>query len=281
MNVTLSKNDRERLLAKGLVHERATELMEHGSWERSVDVFYCLTDEGLEAVKKMVEPKVARKIESHQKIMKDQGGKVAKLENIPTLVKALLEPMERKWLYETNETEAAWLVNKTKYEPSQGIDDPAYVLIELVAYRHGTTTHNSMTFSIMDIKGHTIHSLLMERGFAVETPELREDYLRTDALLQELSPLVGVQMLAEGTYGQNNMTVDGQPTKVVLDDGSEEFQPSSHRRTRGIGGMWGDDVDVPRHSVLGVFDLRRHSWATVHVDQLKEYPWRTDRVCWG
>lgn len=142
--------------------------------------------------------------------------------------------------------------------------------------------------------GDTAYELLRKKGYFVETPEIIEEYTKENLRYQAICGLTGEQFVARGMaeeygYGQRMtaMERDGEPTRVVMDDDSDDGDRNSRDREREhiTAAFWldkGDDddggdaeeasvVDLPLQPYIKVFDLKKHVFLEIHVANLTEY----------
>ena len=92
-------------------------------------------------------------------------------------------------------------VNDVEYHPpNEGRDyrSPAYVSMELVCEEIGGTRSTSVHFSAEECRLIPVHRVLADKGFVIETDELRANYLKDTATFVRVSGKVGKQYWAKG-----------------------------------------------------------------------------------
>lgn len=158
------------------------------------------------------------------------------------LRKALLNTPGHR-IYEKDDSRGIWqafYVNKTEFVPAQKRRDdyiPAHANLELVWTEFGGRHKAHETFWPEDCIGKTVEESLAKKGYIMETPEMREEYLRRRALFHEYSGKIGKQFLARGIatddvdgnrdggedrwYYRSTKTIqldkDNEPARVVAD----------------------------------------------------------------
>lgn len=239
---------------------------------------------------------LTRKIAQLRSLQADpSGAKVKRLEVLATAAKSLLAATPNKWLFseESDGYALPYYVAQITYNPSEP-QVPASTQFKLGYFENGDVAGASITFDTNDLKGQTVSELLKKKGYYIETPNAVESYLRDIEKHKALWPLIGGQFSATGTAFENNdswysndsleMTRDGVPSKVVIDSSTESKKSRSRGdgKTLVSGSFWtgkrNDDEDEssvapPLHPYIRVFDLSRHTFASIHVNNLEPYIW--------
>lgn len=187
---------------------------------------------------------------------------------------------------------------------------PAVTHLFLKAYKRGEVVSKMWSWGIKDMKVTIPRLLARHRGYR-ETDEAVTSYQVAFQKYMMLQTQTGLQMQAVGV-GQSvntrnwyssstiNFVREGIPSKVVVDDSTEENE-SNNRGSRNSDrfindGYWGEipnrngmvdmdedliaeetdepnQVQLPIHPYIQVFDMAKDQWAIVHTDNLEDYPW--------
>jgi hypothetical protein len=186
-----------------------------------------------------------RDIATWRKAMNDAGStKARSVKAFRAVLYAYLRdnPGPRLYRRVSDEQDGVWVayyVKAVTYVPperSRGYFHPDYVEVDLVHERGGTQHNPDFRFYEKDIVGKTTQQALAEKGYFVETEELRERYLEEVAKFSALIGRIGTQCLAvgDGTLDLDGnketrngwwrravtivkMTHEGQPSRVVVD----------------------------------------------------------------
>jgi hypothetical protein len=250
---------------------------------------------------------VKQKIVTYRKLLVDvKGVKISRLEPLVLAVKKLLEPTPHKWLFIENEDGylVPWYVYNVDYNPPDERNGaPAHTDVSLAATKRGTKITKELTFHINDL-GDTAYELLRKKGFFVETPEIVEEYAKENLRYQAICGLTGEQFLAVGDGFDKNeywssstvsMERDQMPTKVVMDDESDEgegreregrehitskFWTEDKKRRDDDGGEADENsvIDLPLQPYVKVFDLMKHCFVIIHVANLTEYRYDAELI---
>lgn len=181
------------------------------------------------------------------------GDKVKTVQHFHLLLTRHLAAVEGHRLYEQPSGQdylLGYYVNETEFHKEKrdryGVS-PAHVTIELVHDKFNGQSKESRTFYKNTCVGLTVEEALTQKGLFIETPKLREDYLKERARFEKLVTTVGRQYLASGTAesldssdrernwwrswsSEIQMVREGEPTKVVLDVFNED--PSTSGRDK-------------------------------------------------
>src|SRR5512143_287408 len=243
---------------------------------------------------------VKQKITMYRKLLIDaKGVKISRLEPLVLAVKKLLEPTPHKWLFIENDDGylVPWYVYNVDYNPpDERTGSPAHTDVSLAATKRGSKITKELVFHVNDL-GDTAYELLRKKGFFVETPEIVEEYTKENLRYQSICGQTGEQFLAVGEGFDKNeywssstvsMERDQMPTKVVMDDESDEGEGRGEREREHITSkFWTEDkkrrdddggdaeehsvIDLPLQPYVKVFDLSKHCFVIIHVANLAEY----------
>lgn len=181
----------------------------------------------------------------------DPGTKPRSVEQFSEILKEHLRAVPGHRVY-TKEGDVWWAfyVNEVKFHPEQERRDervPPKVSIEVfyeeMGHRHGQTEY----FHAEDCLHLTATEALHRKGWVVETPELREQYLASLKRYQEIDGQIGLQVLGRGTGTDNldgnpkgnrwgfssvntiRLDHNGSPAKMVVDIYQESDKEDHHR----------------------------------------------------
>lgn len=242
---------------------------------------------------------VKQKINTYRKLLIDaKGVKITRLEPLVMAIKKLMEPTPHKWLFIENEDGflVPWYVYNVAYcPPDERSGSPAHTTVSMAATKRGAKITKEITFHFDDL-GDNAYELLRKRGYFVETPEIIEEYAKENKRYQSICGLTGEQFLAVGEGFDRNdywssstvsMERDQLPTRVVMDDESDEDESREREREHITSRFWtedkkrrGDDggedeeasvIDLPLQPYVKVFDLTKHCFVIIHVANLTEY----------
>lgn len=209
----------------------------------------------------------------------------------------------------------AYYVNEVTYHEAKkdgSYYHPAHATMGLLHIEMGGMDVNIVTFEGDATIGVTPEAALNIKGYVIETPHLRSEYLARKAQFQDWSERVGKQYWARGladegadgnTRGRDNswywrhntiqLDKGGEPSRVVMDVFYEGDEP----RQRGVRfnpTFWVDAVkntkekeeleeeeaergiEVPIHATVVIFDLKRHLRLKVDIAQLEPYVYDPD-----
>ena len=242
---------------------------------------------------------VKQKITTYRKLLTDaKGVKITRLEPLVMAVKKLMEPTPHKWLFSESEDGhlVPWYVYSVAYHPPDARNGaPACTTVSMAAVKRGSKVTKDLTYHVSAL-GDTAHELLRKRGFFMETPEIVEEYTKENLRYQAVCGLTGEQFLAVGEgFDRNNywssstvaMERDGIPTKVVMDDESDDGSSderesrtcitsrfwTENKKAHDDGGEAAENsvVDLPIQPYVKTFDLSKHCFVIMHVANLTEY----------
>lgn len=194
---------------------------------------------------------------------------------------------------------------------------PAHTIMTVVAYKNGETIARNVTWHMAHL-GRTVQQLLSLAGFMPETQEAVNKFKTTYKEYLALQDQQGRQMVAYGegyvqksyySTGLTSMVREGIPTKVVIDHDSGEAVESRSSRSSSSDmfirdTFWGEipnrsgmstmdsqeiadqfaemgeanRVDLPVHPYLNVFDLDKHQWVNIHLQNLSAYEWDKELI---
>lgn len=231
-----------------------------------------------------------------------------------TLLKQFLLKAPGHRVYKRHDRGAmlAHFVCRVEYYPSILAGDrshPAYVEMKLAFHAIGGIQGDTISFYEQDCRNIPVAAALAEKGFFIETDELRAEYLASLARYAEVAPAIGKQFWAAGPattisnsyWDKTNFELDryGEPSRVVVDvffeDGKQpreshvnvdryfwpnvakvqSYDPLKDEDTTPISEQVDlgipDDPEVPTHPWVVVFHLEKHIRLQAHVGQLTEY----------
>jgi hypothetical protein len=265
-----------------------------------------LTDAGVAYVRSQGSPATVRRIIAYERLLNDPlNAKIGSLKSLPVALTAVMEQAPRCWVYSHSPHGhlLAWIATGIEHISGR-LGSPAHVRLSLAAYRHSETETLTKSWTAKSIRGKTVLALLHEAGFMLANEQLNQAYDAELERYNDLQPLVGQQTWAFGmatTATENywhradlSLDVDGEQTKVVLDDTNAELR-EKRRNNRSssimtLFDMKDDVVDVddeglavkliypPTQPYLYAFSLRHHEWVDVHIDSLNQYDWRDQIV---
>lgn len=187
---------------------------------------------------------------------------------------------------------------------------PAYVDVDTVFEAIGGQKESGFQFYANECLHISVEEALAAKGYQIETPELRADYLAMKELYVEVANQIGKQYWARGIaytesgryddYGTRAvwMSRQGEQSRVVVDvffeDGkapsdryvslneyfwanvrkNQSYDPYKDTDDRPINEMLDlekEEIEVPLHPWLVCFDLQKHIRVRIHVRQLVEY----------
>lgn len=167
---------------------------------------------------------ILKDINTWIEIRQKKSTKIRKLEIFNTALITYLMPVEGHRIYtKYHLDDDLWLcyrVTSVRYTPATPMH-PAEVRMSLVFTCFGEDVQTSLDFYSKDVIGKKVPEILAEKGIYVETPDLREKYLKTHKRFHEVFPNIGKQYIANG-YG----------TDQVLDSLDEEDFHSRYTATK-------------------------------------------------
>ena len=242
---------------------------------------------------------VKQKIITYRKLLTDaKGVKISRLEPLVMAIKKLLEPTPHKWLFIENEDGylVPWYVYSIEYHPPNERDgSPARTEVSLAASKRGSKITKDINYHVNDL-GENANELLRKKGYFIETPEIVEEFTKENLRYQAVCGLTGEQFNAVGdSFDRHDwwssstvaMERDGLPTRVVMDDESDEGEGREEREKHITSVFWTEDkkrrdddggeadeasvIDLPVQPYVKVFDLSKHCFCVIHVANLTEY----------
>ncbi len=264
--------------------------------------------------------RVARKVRDFVSLATgniDDTTMVKKLELLPGALKGFFKDAPHKWVFKQQLSGAItphffYEAKYIKGHYRHGEYVPPVAELELRAYKRSKVVKSTVVWRSADCPA-SISRLLARKGLYRETEESVTSYQEQFSRYNVLQPAIGLQMQAIGTgeavTGGNywartavvNFVREGIPTKVVLDDSTEEDSDNSSGRSsedRFINdSYWGDipnrngmvgmdeasvreetndepnQVQLPILPYLRVYDTTQDQWAIAHIDCLQDYPW--------
>lgn len=174
--------------------------------------------------------------------------------------------------------------------------------------QHGQKNTREIRFHIEDLRNQTLSEVLEKRQLFLETPALFQQFLDDNEWFQEISSKVGQQFIAEGPASggisrwgrteQASFTIEGESTRVVMDNETDEVKFSSNSTTRygkdsefdmSALKFWvlqaeknmemSEDMSVedpaflPVWPYVNVFSFHHEKFLQCHCRQLQYYPW--------
>lgn len=220
---------------------------------------------------------------------------VKKLELLPEAIRKYMaiEAIDG-WLYKLEDDRyTAYAVEECKYIPEDYRGrSPAYVTIDLIQNRPRNLGENSRTYETgvsfhrSDIRG-TVAEILLAKGLAVETEELKAEYVRCHKLFIKHAPGVHKQFRAAGVvlpvsdddwWTRHNKYSLPARSKVVND----ESLLKRHIATKHSAWWWrqagvkANFDNLPTHPWVLCYDLNRHQNCFVHAADMEPYVYRPE-----
>lgn len=182
------------------------------------------------------------------------------------------------WLYqETDNGVQPHLVTDVNLRWPQGQreDNPTLMvtLRHITPHGRGRSGNDIFTLSLepTDVSRKTPEKVLLNAGFALETPELKKAYEKELSHLMEVAPQFAEQFRLKGTPTDTDswhFRLIERSSRVILD-----LDPKIRRDLNGQfeSAITGEVHDVPVMMTLPVFDLQSHDFITVRAMNLTEY----------
>jgi SpoVK/Ycf46/Vps4 family AAA+-type ATPase len=256
--------------------------------------------------------KTIRKIKNF-KLMKADPESFApkRLDVIPNAFKEFLKSLPNKWLFREDKDGNLLPYYFVDSEFCKGTKHSvARTRISLVSTSQVGKDYSHNFYASDLIKGMTIASMLEKLGFILETEELVKNYWEEIERYKEIQQKTGFQFLASGTgyikdswyRSETSMEREGNASKVVMDNFVSEDRDGDEKIVDGIklgtasSDFWkekededntddsGEDeenknmVTAPLHPFLKVFDLEKHDYVHVHVNNLEEYKYDKELI---
>lgn len=260
---------------------------------------------------------VARRITSYFLLTgdKSEDKPVGTCQALEMALRNYIAKAPHKWLIGEDEdgNQLAYYVSSIRYHPPDARrESPASTSLSMEFAYRGKKSERCVTWNKSDLLGQkSVKKLLLEEDLQLETPEFLEKYEWQVAEYNKTYPQTGEQFSAIGMgrsderYGRSrSMTVEGQPSKVVIDDLLVDEEDNTLRSTSIVFStslFWDavrkkvdlDDIDedaeedeaigssdnaLPIHPFVNCFRLEDHSFYDIHVDNLKPYVWDTQVI---
>lgn len=251
----------------------------------------------------------ARKLRSVIDIANSDGTLTVKqLQQFPLIMKTFFKQIPHKILFKksTDGFMLPYLVTDIRFDGGDRNNKIVKGLMTVQSLKRGSSeSHTSYFYN----RGKTAAQYIKEAGYIIETPELIEQYNKEIEAYWQIRHLLGAQ------YNFNNLasigghwvhaTVDGKPTKTVIDDDSDDKEADNAteiKKQRYDARFWKDqdiepldifaavaqddfedqdeeDADpviytaLPIHPYIKGFDLMKHRFITCHINNITEYEW--------
>lgn len=307
MDITFTKETYEAIRKAG---PKSPSFLEKDIYREKVVDSRLIEESDFDLIKKVIEEKnfdqfiegkrVLRKIANIEKLNTGDTKKlkIKRLDMLSEALFTLMKKLPNKWIFTSLGNGGPMLpyfVQSVQFEEPRHGGEP-YTQICIMAFCRGKKTSASIVFHRKDL-GKTVEEVLLSRDIMLETPELVAEHAHDVELYHVAAPRTGEQYLATGVAIQAgesrwnreeiNMEVEGHPAKIVLDDrekyGSESGEESTHHATsfwasggdddEGEGSM--EDFVLPTHPIIRAFDLWRHEFILIHIENIKEYVYDT------
>ncbi len=300
MNLKLEVGLLKRLtLNEDVLEEIGSQL----EWRRDEQLVECetdwFTDDDVAAIKLFCGTRhdinsvtVMKRLATFEKLRASGGGTVvARLEPLAEAFKQLIGATPNKWLFhqKSDGHTLPYLVTSVAYHPPARLC-PAQTRVDLCYVMRGEKKDRTLIYVQHEIRGQrTPEQLLNGRGFYVETEQAVDQYSDDMATFKQFSGDTGEQFTAVGVAEKMNaenryysceitsMVCEGVPTKVVMDDDSDEAEGRRDKAKvftesgRFWTGLADSSVTIPLHPYVKVFDLSKHYFVKVHTNDLTRY----------
>lgn len=213
------------------------------------------------------------------------------------------------------ESIVAWFVSEVSFVPYDArAQRKSHVKIQLKALERGKYKDISRNiYRDRIVGGVTAAQVLEAAGFMLETPELLKDYDKENETYFKYAQQTGEQFLGSGvayaatddehrwSRGEVKLDHEGSPAKLVMDDmldqgDASEFSTPEYgdESDEEYGYDDDDNIDedideddteevqkeeqlrVPTHPIVKMFDLRIHEYVTVHINNITPYVYNTE-----
>jgi len=243
----------------------------------------------MEFIVKYIEPeaddKLNKRLKRYFKVIQDSQSMVIKnLKEFPAILKSWMEKSKSKILYtmdSRNDALNPYVVIDCKYV-SRYQGHPAHCTISMSYINIGKTRSNSISLYREQLNK-TMEEILMGKGYSLENSDLNREYDAQLDVFKRYYNDIGKQLIVDG-YGtiKEDSWWDSKYTKlnkgdyickVVVDD----FEELEDRRSRDKlstsvhSSYFGYNLRVPYHLNMRLFDLNKHLFYEVHVDNVKAY----------
>jgi len=241
--------------------------------------------------------RVFRKLEAIESV-EAMGSKQVKIKRLEVLSEAMIQAISKtphRWVFFNDSEYGAFLpffVTKIRFHPSEGTGDdyvPAHVDVDFEAMVRGESRSRSITLGTKDMPC-TVDEALNKDSYYIETPKLFSEHEVEMIRYRAESPRMGEQYLARGQgqaadseshwhRGEVFMDKDGEPSKVVMDDGVDQGKKdgftSNHFWLKKHSNDDEDDgkgvVQLPVHPIVRVFNLGTHGFVDCHIGNVERY----------
>jgi hypothetical protein len=299
------------------------------SWKDRVPIDLSkLASDRLDALEKMMEENrsvrgtgvIRKDIRAWRRASKgDYSARPRSVEQFAAFLTELLRDVPGHRVYKRDEDRDAWLpfyVDRVQYNPPErgyggGSPSSPTCTATFVYEEFGAVRSTTKSWHAADCVHRPLLEALARMGLHLETDELRAQYLEERERCLELTPKVGLQVLATGIgtddldgndakerwswRQRNSIRLDhrGEPARCAIDVYRETDEKDRERevhlnlwfwerKTTAIGD-WDDDEisedeeeepeepEIPMHPTMAVFDFKRHLRFRVHVNCLEVY----------
>lgn len=260
MEIVLRKQVVQAINAREFL-ERHFDIDAHAwSWRTSISIdLDTITDEQNDLLKDLFRRNISvrgvttllRDMELWDRIV--EGGtttvKARTVRQFEAMIKKFLllhAPGQRLYRNYSGESTLCYYVNTTEYHPPRrdsGHNYTAECTLNLLHTQIGGIYPSTITFSESECRGFSPEEALALKGYMVETPALRTDYLISLKLYDEMYPMVGKQYWATGIgiraeqtnrWWNEDTTVvfdrNGEQARVVVDIFDESGKPNQESR---------------------------------------------------
>lgn len=232
-------------------------------------------------------------------IEKGHSPKARNVEHFCSIVTQVIARIDGHRAYIKNDVHGnamlACYVNKVsytpKYESREGDSHPAYTTIELLYEEFGGRHKKTITFYESDCTHITPEEALVKRGLYLETPEMRNTYLKETERFSEMCENVGKQYLAtnvgtddlDGNKDSRSnrwwhthvnrilLDKDGIPSRVVVDVFSESDEEAKNERGAHIDSwFWKHSSNISETIVQEIEEKKKEDEEHRERDDLPE-----------
>lgn len=171
-----------------------------------------------------------------------------------------------------------YLVSEITYKPAER-DYPAYCQVDMAYMYAGERSTTHMTFHSDDIRDTPVASLLERSGYLIVTEKDWQQYEEYYQIYRKYTVQIGKQFTSignartsDGYHSRQYICLEkhGAPSKLVVDE-DEKKLPS--RMIVGNERFWGgnEDIEIPYHAYVQMYDLTSYRQVRSHVKDLVEY----------
>lgn len=232
------------------------------------------------------------------------GVRITRLAQLETALRAYIGSSPHKWIFwqRSDGQHLPYYVVKIFYtEPDDRHGSPASTQMQIAARRGGEKTETTLTWHADDL-GRNVVELLALKGFRLETELLIEDHADEVEQFKKYAPMTGEQFTGHSfaftsdryrnDRGMVSMVRDGVSARLVMDElgSDDEDHPSKRQLLTSVvvsanywvqkpkdGRSFRDDDEtdevavVPLHPYLRMFDLEKHRFVSIHVNNIEPY----------